>query len=156
MSKVCHDYDHWSLFQLEKEVWIKALLLVNNLKKNNHQRHHHFYLIFVFSCIFFPFGCIFKTRSLCDFSIMSFFPRDSYPFRSSRPEVFCRKGVLKACNFIKKRLWHRCFPVNFAKFLRTLFLTERLRWMLLSLTLPLDKRRFFFQVFKCKFVCVCI
>ena len=24
--------------------------------------------------------------------------------------------------FIKKRLWHRCFPENFAKFLRTLFL----------------------------------
>ena len=31
-----------------------------------------------------------------------------------------------------KRLWHRCFPVNFAKFLRTSFLTEHLRWMLLS------------------------
>ena len=25
----------------------------------------------------------------------------------------------KDCNFIKKRLWHWCFPVNFAKFLRT-------------------------------------
>ena len=30
----------------------------------------------------------------------------------------------KACNFIKKRLWHRCFLVNFAKFLRTPFFTE--------------------------------
>ena len=28
----------------------------------------------------------------------------------------------KACNFIKKRLWYRCFPVNFAKFLRAPFL----------------------------------
>ena len=63
--------------------------------------------------------------------------------RSSRPEVFCKKGVLRtfakftgkhlcqscgpqACNFIKKKLWHRCFPVNFAKFLRTPFLTEYL------------------------------
>ena len=27
--------------------------------------------------------------------------------------------VLKACNFIKKRLQHRCFQVNIAKFLRT-------------------------------------
>ena len=27
-----------------------------------------------------------------------------------------------ACNFIKKSLWHRCFPVNFEKFLRTPFL----------------------------------
>ena len=24
-------------------------------------------------------------------------------------------------NLLKKRLWHRCFPVNFAKFLRTPF-----------------------------------
>ena len=29
---------------------------------------------------------------------------------------------LQACNFIKKRLPHRCFPVNFSKFLRTPFL----------------------------------
>ena len=36
-----------------------------------------------------------------------------------------------AYNFIKKRLWRRCFPVNFAKFLRTPFLTEHLRWLLL-------------------------
>ena len=66
-------------------------------------------------------------------------------FRSSRPEVFCKKGALR--NFArftgkhlrqslffnkiedlnpatssKKSLWHRCFPVNFAKFLRTSFL----------------------------------
>ena len=27
----------------------------------------------------------------------------------------------------------RCFPVNFAKFLRTLFLIEHLRWLLLTL-----------------------
>ena len=49
--------------------------------------------------------------------------------RSIRPGVFCEKGG--ACNFIKKRLWHRCFPVNFAKFLRTPFFTEHLRWLLL-------------------------
>ena len=33
---------------------------------------------------------------------------------------------------LKKSLWHSCFPVNFAKFLRTLFLTEHLRWLLLE------------------------
>ena len=42
---------------------------------------------------------------------------------------------LKACNFIKKRLQPRCFPVKFAKFLRTPFFTEHLRWMLLFLKL---------------------
>ena len=32
-----------------------------------------------------------------------------------------------ASNFIKKRLWHRCFPANFAKFLRIPFFTEHLQ-----------------------------
>ena len=33
---------------------------------------------------------------------------------------------------LKKKLWHRCFPVNFGKSLRTPFLTEHLWWLLLS------------------------
>ena len=55
----------------------------------------------------------------------------------SRPEVFCKKGVFrnftkftgkhlcqrsKDCNFIKNRLRFSCFPLNFAKFLKTPFL----------------------------------
>ena len=40
---------------------------------------------------------------------------------------------LKAFNFIKKRPQHRCFPVNIAKFLRTAFFIEHLRWLLLHL-----------------------
>ena len=39
---------------------------------------------------------------------------------------------LHAQALLKKSLWHRCFPVNFAKFLRTPFFTEHLRWLLLS------------------------
>ena len=34
-------------------------------------------------------------------------------------------------NFIKKRLWHWCFPVNLLGFLTTLFFKEQLRWLLL-------------------------
>ena len=70
--------------------------------------------------------------------------------RSSRPEVFYRNGVLrnfakftekhlcqsfffnKVATLLKKRIWHRCFPVNFAKFLRTPFFTEILWWLLLN------------------------
>ena len=36
----------------------------------------------------------------------------------------------QACTFIKKRLWHRCFPVNCATFLRNLFLQNTSRWLL--------------------------
>ena len=76
--------------------------------------------------------------------------------RSSRPDVFCKKGVLRnfakftekhLCHSLffnkvpglrsailfKKRLQHRCFPVNFVKFLRTPFLTEHLWWLHLAI-----------------------
>ena len=60
-------------------------------------------------------------------------------FRSRLPEVFYKNIVtknvakftenhlcqslasLRATTLLKKRLWHRCFPVNFVKFLRTPF-----------------------------------
>ena len=44
-------------------------------------------------------------------------------------------GVLRPR--LKKRLWHRCFPVNFVKFLRTSFFTEHLRWLILVITVNL-------------------
>ena len=42
------------------------------------------------------------------------------------------KHVVRACNFVKKRLQKRCFPAELDKFLRA-FLTERLRLLLLKL-----------------------
>ena len=47
--------------------------------------------------------------------------------------LFNKVVGLKACNFIKGRLQHRCFPVNNAKFLRTHFFTKHLQWLLLYL-----------------------
>ena len=43
---------------------------------------------------------------------------------------FNKVASLKICNFIKKRLQHRCFPLKIAKFLRTPIFTEHLRWLL--------------------------
>ena len=51
-------------------------------------------------------------------------------FRSSRSQG--QGSRLKACNFIKKRIQHRCFAVNIAKFIRTVFFTEHLWWLLLK------------------------
>ena len=39
----------------------------------------------------------------------------------------------RPATLLKKRLWHRCFLVNFGEILRTPFLTEHLRWLLLQL-----------------------
>ena len=41
--------------------------------------------------------------------------------RSSRSEVFCKKGILRPATFSKMNIWRRCFQMNFAKFLRTPF-----------------------------------
>ena len=64
--------------------------------------------------------------------------------RSSRPEVFCKKGVLRnfakftgkhlcqslffnkvaglrPSTLLKKRLWHRCFPFNFCEIFKNTF-----------------------------------
>ena len=46
---------------------------------------------------------------------------------------FNKVAALKACNFIKKRLQHRCFLVNIAKFIRTAFCMKHIRWLLLFL-----------------------
>ena len=74
--------------------------------------------------------------------------------RSSHQRCSVRKGVLRnfakftgkhlcqvlfynkvagpePATLLKQRLWHRCFPMNFAKFLRTPFLTEHFWWLLL-------------------------
>ena len=44
---------------------------------------------------------------------------------------FNKVAGLRPATLLKKRLWHRRFPVNFGKFLRTPFLTEHLWWLLL-------------------------
>ena len=66
-------------------------------------------------------------------------------FRSSHRRCSVKKVFLKisqnsqenTCDrvsfLIKLQVCHRCFPVNFVKFLRTHFFTERLRWLLLLL-----------------------
>ena len=105
------------------------------------------------------FGCCLATNNYIVLSIFRIVPNlicwmirtrtSRFPEVVSRPEAFCRKGLLR--NFakftgkhlcqslffnkvaslrpailLKKRPWHRCFPVTFVKFLRTPFLKEHL------------------------------
>ena len=52
--------------------------------------------------------------------------------------------------YLKKRLWHKCFPWICAKFLRTSFLTEHLRWLLLRIraapSSTISRSKIFFHV----------
>ena len=70
-------------------------------------------------------------------------------FRSSRP-VHLRPATL-----LQMRLWHRCFPVNFVKFLRIPYFTEHLWWLLLTFLKIHWKyccwSLFLINVFSCKF-----
>ena len=59
---------------------------------------------------------------------------------SHQPSQLNNKQTSKACNFIKKRLWQRCFPVNFVKFLRTPFLTEHLWFLFDPVSLNKNKK----------------
>ena len=47
--------------------------------------------------------------------------------------LFNKVAGPKACNFIKNFFHHRYFPMKFAKFLRTAYFTEHLRWLPLKI-----------------------
>ena len=50
-------------------------------------------------------------------------------FRSSLSQMFLKKNRHEG---LQKETPALCFPVNIAKFLRTAFFTEHLRWLLLE------------------------
>ena len=63
---------------------------------------------------------------------------NSKQLQKQPPEVYCKPEGLKACNFIKKTLQYRYFPMNIVKFLRTSILKkfcERLLLQLLGVTI---------------------
>ena len=77
---------------------------------------------------------------------------------------FNKVAGLKTYNFIKKRLWHRCFPVNIANLLRTAFFIGHLWWLLLDflqnlLKTTLKKKKFsvefFSEISKKSFLSLC-
>ena len=87
------------------------------------------------------FSKTFHLRCLAGFWIQLWNTRCRY----SRPEVFCKKGVLRnfakftgkhMCqSFIFNKIagWHRCFLGDFEKFLKTPFLKGHLWWVLLTM-----------------------
>ena len=51
------------------------------------------------------------------------------------PESLFQLSCRPAATLLKKRLCHRCFPVSFAKFLRTSIFKEHYRWLFMALHL---------------------
>ena len=69
--------------------------------------------------------------------------------RSSRPELFCKKGVPRHATLLKKSLWHRCFPVNFQKFLRTPFLQNTSGRLLLNDNIKRYSKKWMLSLMMC-------
>ena len=103
-----------------RKLWHKCLLvnLTKFFRTRFNKEHLQWMLLEIYRCVF----C--SLSKICD-------------VQKQPPRCFVRKGVLRnfskftakhtcvrvaAWNFIKKTLWHRCFLVNFSKFLRTYFL----------------------------------
>ena len=82
------------------------------------------------TCLIFRLWLIFRLETCSESKVIVFISKQVLhlavlclflTLRSSLPEVFCKKVYLKK---------GRCFPVNFAKFLRAPFFIEHLRWLL--------------------------
>ena len=72
-----------------------------------------------------PFAYVLQTRCSYEF-------RNVHRKTPTLESLFNKDAGLQACNFIKKRLKRRCFPVNIAEFLRTAFFIEHHRWLVLT------------------------
>ena len=71
------------------------------------------------------------------YHVREIFPLAAKVFQWNSETVFQRcsvKWCLRPATLLKKRLWHRCFPVNFVRFLRTPFSIEHLWWLLLRIS----------------------
>ena len=81
-------------------------------------------------------------RGCSEAAISKVFNLKRYPWKFHKihrktPEHLCQSLFFnnvagpRPAILLKKILWHRCFHVNFAKFLRAPFFTEQLWWLLL-------------------------
>ena len=63
-----------------------------------------------------------QPRGALSEKVFSAISQNSQENTCARSLFFSKVAGLRAATLLRKRLWHRCFPVNFVKFLRTPFL----------------------------------
>ena len=114
--------------------WVKSLIFGFNHYANKYGRLTNSFLRLLFQSPVLPVSL--QTTKMDSFAT-------EVKDRSSHRRCFIKKvflkisqysqenTCLKACNFIKKRLQHRHFSVNIAKFLRTPILKNICKWLLL-------------------------
>ena len=73
------------------------------------------------------------VRTLFDSFSLCFILCNTTNFHRETPVLESLFNKVADLNFIKKSLQHNCFPIKFAKFVRTIFFTEHLQWLLHTL-----------------------
>ena len=122
MSSICRTFKDSN----DKLDILREILIIFSI---NYKKFEGFASVFFCSCNF----------TSLDFFISNRFIKKAVAQTSSVKKVFLeisqnsKETTLQAApaTLLKKRLWHRCFPVNIAKYLRTPFFTEHLWWLLL-------------------------
>ena len=99
-----------------------------------------FYFTFVIIILYFLFSLLFPLWTVlnCPFAQRSLELQNMFLRGMCQSLLFNKVAGLRPATFLKKRLWHSCFLVNFAKFLRTPFsqntsgrlLLKYLHWIL--------------------------
>ena len=64
-------------------------------------------------------------RWSCKKGILKYFAK-TY-MKTELESLFNKSAGMKPCNFIKKKLLHRCFPVNFVKFFKNIYFEKHKR-----------------------------
>ena len=83
--------------------------------------------MYLFLCRFYYPSII---ASITGWNWKNYKPTEAYPPPPKKKTLVLIKAIFQGFSVKKrKRLWHRCFPVNFAKFLRTSSFTENYRWV---------------------------
>ena len=146
--KIFSELDDWSNI-LFKRWW----LILFKCSNSSNSYHIIFYILVISKLVQFRICVEIKIIS----GYISMILDKLKPCRSNRSQMFLKIRFLKnfsnftkkqpvleplGLNIVKKRLQHRCFPVKFAKFLRTLFLIEHVRWCLVQSSI--SKRPLYF------------
>ena len=122
------------MFFLLQEVDFRANVLFNKLWDNFQRK---IIIKYVFSTLSNIYDETFCKKVGSSWKLMTIYAKN----RGSRSNVFCKKGIVKdfakftgkqlcqslfliklqaaTASLLKKKLWHKCFPMNFAEFLRT-------------------------------------
>ena len=91
---------------------------------------HRYKVAKLISC--FTFTCFRSSHQRCSIKKSVFRDFAKFTRKYLCQSLYLNKVTgLRPATLLKRRLWNRCFPVNFAKFLRKPFFIEHLWWLLL-------------------------